>query len=77
MSRLCEIFNECHFFKSEMKNSFVADAFKQRYCKINKEMCARYMIKEAYGQDKVPLDLYPNEYDRALNFIKDKGKGEE
>lgn len=65
----CERLDVCSFFLYEMKVESIANRFKNKYCHTCKEACAIYMIVSEMGQDAVPQDLYPNEYDRALDIL--------
>lgn len=65
----CELLDRCSFFIHEMRIESIAHRFKERYCHSCKEACAIYMVYSACGLAKVPLDLYPNEYDRALDIL--------
>ncbi|MFX1374343.1 MAG: hypothetical protein ACFFA0_00885 [Promethearchaeota archaeon] len=46
-----------------------ADLFKQKYCKTNYITCARYIVAQSLGKEKVPKDLFPNQVERAKNLI--------
>lgn len=69
MDKSCELLKTCAFFVHEVKSAALAEQFKKKFCKENKEACARYMIAKAAGLDKIPPDLYPNEFDKALDII--------
>lgn len=68
----CELLDACSFFIYEMKVESIAHRFKERYCRSCKEACAIYMVYSAVGAGAIPLDLYPNEYDRALAILSKK-----
>lgn len=74
MTRLntCERLGICDFFIYEMKVDSIAGRFKRRYCHSCKEACAIYMIYSALGASFIPRDLYPNEYNRALDILAQK-----
>lgn len=65
----CEIIQECEFFIYEMRIESIANRFKSRYCFSCKDACARYMIFRASDLGYIPPDLYPNEYDKALDIL--------
>jgi hypothetical protein len=67
--QLCELFDKCSFFINEIRITSIALRFKERYCLSCKEACALYMVYSSMGQHYIPKDLYPNEYDRALNIM--------
>ena len=66
----CEYIPTCLFFNDKMADKpATADMLKQRYCTGDKSGCARYMVRTAIGKEKVPVDLYPNQKEKALNLI--------
>lgn len=68
----CELLETCNFFVHEMHVESIANRFKNRYCLSCKEACAIYMVYSSMGWDVLPKDLYPNEYDRALDILASK-----
>ena len=42
---------------------------KEKYCRNNNLNCARYMVVNALGKEKMPAELYPHEKDRAYMVI--------
>jgi hypothetical protein len=44
--------------------------FKKAFCRGDNSSCARYMIFVSLGREAVPLDLFPNQVDRALEILK-------
>ena len=68
-SEICERLSFCDFFVSEIKVESIAKRYKEKYCYSCKDACAIYMVFSAKGNDHIPTDLYPNEYDKALNII--------
>jgi len=42
-----------------------ANVMKKRYCLGDNSQCARFMVAQRLGRDKVPTDLFPNQYDKA------------
>lgn len=66
----CELFNGCMFYNNRMADMPVtADLMKNKYCRGDKEMCARYRVCKALGREKVPPNLFPNEYERAKELV--------
>ncbi len=66
----CKYITGCPFFNNKMTNMpKTANLFKERYCKGNNTKCARLMVAKNLGKEKVPLDLYPNQIERAINLI--------
>ncbi len=43
--------------------------FKQRYCHTDSSECARHMVFKALGKKNVPLDLFPNQNEKAERII--------
>ncbi len=66
----CPKLEKCPFFNETLKNMpSTANILKKQYCKSDYTKCARYMVSEALGKEKVPLDLYPNDKERAKKII--------
>ncbi len=60
----------CPFFNDRMQNMpFIADMMKKHYCRDDFEHCARYMVKQRLGKDRVPGDLFPNQSTKAERLI--------
>lgn len=67
---LCELKENCIFFKEQMANMpTTAKLFKKIYCEDEFAACGRFMVFSAIGSEKVPLDLFPNQSDRAKAII--------
>lgn len=66
----CASLPRCIFFNDKMASMPVAtDMMKKKYCRADFQACARYMVLAALGREQVPLDLYPNQADRAKQII--------
>jgi hypothetical protein len=66
----CELISACPFFNDRMKNMpAMSNIYKRNYCQGDHTNCARYMVREKLGKEKVPGDLYPNQQDRANMLI--------
>lgn len=64
----CEKLEKCPFFNDKMVNMpTIAERLKERFCRCDKESCARYTVSQA-GKP-VPPDLFPNMMDRAKQII--------
>ena len=50
-----------------------AQYLKKTYCTGDPLQCARYVICKALGKDKVPLELFPEELDKARRIIQMRG----
>ena len=66
----CECLVGCIFFNDKMERMpTMADMYKTKYCKGNAEDCARYTVFKKLGKGKVPVDLYPNQTEKAKALI--------
>ena len=66
----CPKLPNCPFFNDRMENMpDMAASLKRRYCRGAYDACARYMVYMRKGSGMVPVDLFPNEADRALIII--------
>ncbi|MBN1409496.1 MAG: hypothetical protein JW969_01535 [Spirochaetales bacterium] len=66
----CEFIDKCPFFNDKLDGKQVeVDELKAKYCKDNNLNCARYMVANALGKEKMPPNLYPHEKDRAYQVI--------
>lgn len=43
--------------------------YKKKYCEGSYDIYARYKIAKTLGREKVPVDLYPNMFEKAENII--------
>ncbi len=62
----CRLLENCIFFKDKMVDMpSTAKSIKARYCwGGGSSTCARYLVSEKLGTDKVPQDLLPSQMDR-------------
>lgn len=66
----CECLPTCMFFNDQMKQMPITAAkYKRTYCKDDNRKCARYIVFKALGKESVPLDLFPNNIDRAIQIV--------
>lgn len=66
----CKLLEKCPFFNDQMKDMpDMAELTKEKYCKGDCSVCARYMVFKALGREKVPLDLFPFQVERASRII--------
>jgi len=66
----CEMMNNCPFFNDRMKNMpALSNIYKKNYCLGDFEKCARFLVRQKLGKEKVPGDLFPNQSQRALELI--------
>lgn len=66
----CKCLPQCLFFNDKMQNMpTAAGLLKKRLCQGDNSQCARFMVLTALGREKVPVDLSPNQLDRAKTLI--------
>lgn len=61
----CEFLGSCRYFIGRE----VGDRTKQLFCNGDFGSCARYRLRKALGEKKVPADLSPDDRDRMLQLI--------
>ncbi|MBS2099539.1 hypothetical protein [Carboxylicivirga linearis] len=70
---VCEKVKGCPFFNEKMSNMpATAAGYKRKYCMGDNQNCARYMVLKKLGGDKVPVDLFPNQVEKAKMLIKEQ-----
>jgi len=68
----CILLEQCAFFKEKMTDMpSTARIMKMKYCtdEGGSASCARYLIFEKLGQDKVPQDLLPSEIEKMEEIL--------
>lgn len=66
----CNKIKGCLFFNDTLSGMpALADMMKERYCREDFSRCARYLICNALGTDKVPEDLFPAMQERAKQIL--------
>jgi hypothetical protein len=66
----CECLVGCPFFNGRMAHKpATSEMYKKVYCRGSDIQCARYIVFSALGRDAVPIDLFPNQVDRAYDVI--------
>lgn len=66
----CELTEKCIFFNDQMASMpTTANIYKKLYCEDQFETCARFMVCKAKGRENVPVDLFPNQKDRAMQLL--------
>ena len=69
----CQCLPKCPFFNDQMANMpSLASSMKRRYCQGDPGQCARHMVFEAMGREAVPMDLFPNQVERAGEILAKK-----
>lgn len=66
----CPSLPKCPFFNDRMTNRpAMAAMMKKNYCQTDNSQCARWKVSQAKGGASVPVDMYPNELDRAMAIL--------
>ena len=66
----CERFSNCPFYAEKLKDlPAMAEGFRKMYCFNVKPNCARYILLKELGPDKVPVGLFPNDFETAKDII--------
>lgn len=66
----CPVLAKCPFFNDKMLDRpATAELYKQMYCRGDNTTCARFMVRQALGPERVPPDLYPNDTEQAKVLI--------
>lgn len=61
----------CPFFNDKMKGRpATIQMYKLKYCQGDFSSCARFMVFQKLGKGNVPIDLFPNEREKAEDIIK-------
>ena len=69
----CDQIETCRFFQAAMNNMpTVAEMMKQRYCHGDFDTCARTSVLNELGSENVPVNLAPNDDQRAREIINAK-----
>lgn len=70
----CDCLQGCPFFNDKMPiDRGIGKIYKDRYCLKNFNDCARHKVFNVLGKEKVPVNLYPNMFDRAESIILAEG----
>ncbi len=65
----CEYTSICPFYAGTLSGRDDAEELKRNYCLANALRCARFIIYQALGPERVPADLYPDEKAKAYEVI--------
>jgi len=57
----CDLASSCDFFNSSAEMPHRVEFLKGKYCRGDFCECARYIIHYAYGKEKVPRNLSPDD----------------
>ena len=71
----CTVLANCPFFADKLRNMpSTANMLKERYCRDDYELCARFVVREKAGKEHVPADLFPHERERAEEILRELGR---
>ena len=71
---LCICLPTCPFYNDKMANMPVtAERMRQHYCLTDNQDCARFIMRNALGDERVPRDLFPDQTERAHGLIHGPG----
>lgn len=74
----CKMLEGCSFYNDTITSKHgIGMIFKKKYCNGNFELCARYKVAKELGGEYVPLNLYPNMMDIAVEIIEKVKTSEE
>lgn len=66
----CVCLPTCPFFHDKMSSMpTMGEMYKQNYCRGDSSRCARFLVFANLGAGKAPMDLYPNDMERAKKFV--------
>jgi hypothetical protein len=69
---ICELSDTCIFFNDKMPDMpAVAGYLKDKYCREDIKVCARFRIYKEFGRENVPAGLFPNEEDMVPEIAAD------
>jgi hypothetical protein len=69
----CPMLVACIFFNDKMANMpNTAEILKNKFCKGQYIVCARYIVCMSLGKEKVPSNLFPGEIEVAKLIISKK-----
>ena len=68
----CEHLGGCPFFNDAMRDMpSTSEWLKGLFCRGTYEQCARYSVLAALGPHAVPIDMFPDDRQRARQIIAD------
>jgi hypothetical protein len=66
----CDCLEKCPFFKAYLDDATaIRKLYVDRCCQGDFTRCARYMVASRFGREKVPIELFPLEVERAKKII--------
>lgn len=70
----CELLQRCSFIQGRINSTpATLEIFRDRYCKREFALCARFRVFRARGIESVPKALFPNQSEKAEAILKDPG----
>lgn len=73
----CENLDKCRFFNETLADTpaAIVEGYKSHFCRGVVDKCARRIVSQALGSERVPVELGPHESTRALELLRDAGQG--
>ena len=66
----CSRLENCPFYQDKMADMpAMAAVYKTKFCLQDYSQCARYMVLSGKGSGAVPIDLFPNQVERARGIL--------
>jgi hypothetical protein len=66
----CELRDRCEFYNDEIAGTPPTARFlKDTYCLKDPSCCARFIVFDSSGEEKIPADLLPHETDRIKHIL--------
>ncbi|MHB1341258.1 MAG: hypothetical protein ACYCX5_05785 [Coriobacteriia bacterium] len=67
---LCDFTSYCPVFTSTLAQApHISLRYRQHYCLGEWKACARWALASAVGSERVPVDLLPNQHERADDYL--------
>ena len=69
----CPLLPTCLFFNDKMPNMpLMTEIMKETHCRRDNSRCARFLSVQPRGAGGLPVDLYPNDIERAEAYVSDR-----
>ncbi len=71
----CEHIGSCKFFEQTLSGSPepIRQGYQRQYCRDGALTCARRVVAQMLGRERVPVDLGPHESARAVLLLRSLG----
>ena len=66
----CTLIDDCPFYKERMaRMPRSTEIMKEMFCKNEYAKCARYLVYRECGREHIPIDLFPNEFEKGRKIV--------